>query len=68
MTTFWSDGLNVNAKNQEKFLKAGRIISEGLSGLERIRFLNYVYGVAGYKLVKIKKKKRLSLIIRALIR
>jgi hypothetical protein len=44
-------------RNPEKFLKAGRIISEGLSGLERIRFLNYVYGVAGYKLARIKKKR-----------
>jgi hypothetical protein len=33
-----------------------RIISEGLSGLDRIRFLNYVYGVAGYKLAKKKKE------------
>jgi glycosyltransferase involved in cell wall biosynthesis len=52
-----TDGLNVNVRNPEKFLKAGKIISEGLRGLERIRFLNYVYGVAGYKLAKIKKKK-----------
>jgi hypothetical protein len=50
----------VNVRNPEKFLKAGRIISEGLRGLERIRFLNYVYGVAGYKLAKIKKKKSRS--------
>lgn len=35
-----TDGLNVNTRNSEKFLKAGRIISEGLSGLDRIRFLN----------------------------
>jgi hypothetical protein len=32
-------------RNPEKFLKTGRIISEGLSGLDRIRFLSYVYGV-----------------------
>ncbi|MFZ8834444.1 MAG: hypothetical protein ACO2O5_09635 [Candidatus Caldipriscus sp.] len=52
-----TDGLSVNVRNPEKFLKAGRIISEGLRRLERIRFLNYVYGVVGYKLAKIKKKK-----------